>query len=81
MLIPVRCFSCNKVIGHLWNEYNEKIEQYIKEGCSEYIVRDKVFNEIGFSSNKYCCRRMFLGHVDVIDELLKYSNNPGENIK
>ena len=24
MLIPVRCFSCGKVIAHLWDQYDER---------------------------------------------------------
>ena len=32
MIIPVRCFTCNKVIAHLWEEYQQKIqEQYLKD--------------------------------------------------
>ena len=27
MIIPVRCFTCNKVIGHMWNEYCEIVEE------------------------------------------------------
>ncbi|TLN19211.1 hypothetical protein FDZ71_05075, partial [bacterium] len=29
-----------------------------------------VLDELGMK--RYCCRRMFISHVDVIDELLKY---------
>ena len=24
MLLPVRCFSCGKVLGHLWDQYDER---------------------------------------------------------
>jgi DNA-directed RNA polymerase subunit N (RpoN/RPB10) len=70
MIIPIRCFTCNKVIGHLWKEYNK----YIKNGeeCG------KALDNLGLS--RYCCRRMLLSHTDVIDDLLKYANNPGEKI-
>ena len=27
MIIPVRCFTCNKVIAHLWNDYVQKVEE------------------------------------------------------
>lgn len=66
MLIPVRCF-CNKPIGHLWNTYKEKVKTE-KPGT--------VLDELNIK--RYCCRRMFLGHIDIIDNLLNYSNNPGE---
>lgn len=26
MLIPVRCFTCGKIIGHMWNDYIELVE-------------------------------------------------------
>jgi hypothetical protein len=41
---------------------------------------DAAFDKINFTRNDYCCRRMFLGHVDVIDTLLQYSNNPAEHV-
>ena len=32
MIIPVRCFTCNKVIAHLWEEYLNRIQlEYIEE--------------------------------------------------
>ena len=27
MIIPVRCFTCNKVIGHMWNDYCKMVEE------------------------------------------------------
>jgi len=48
----------------------------IKNKESDTCIRGEVLTTLGLTS--YCCRRMFLGHVDIIDQLLKYSNNPGE---
>lgn len=58
MIIPVRCFSCGKPIGHLYEEYVEKTKTAPEE-------RKKVLDELGLE--RYCCRAMFLGHVDLID--------------
>jgi len=55
MIIPIRCFTCNKVIADKWEAYLK----YIKNGSSEAEALDKL------SIKRYCCRRMILGHVDV----------------
>lgn len=57
MIIPIRCFSCGKPIGHLWEEYNELIQK----GEEPKKVMDKLGLE------RYCCRGVFLGQVDLID--------------
>jgi len=62
MIFPVRCFSCGKVIGHLW----EKYLKLLKEGKSP----KEAFEELGIE--RYCCRAIFLGHVELIDKIAKY---------
>lgn len=57
MIIPIRCFSCGKPVGHLWEEYNELLEK----GMDAKKAMDKLDLE------RYCCRGLFLGHVDLID--------------
>lgn len=61
MIIPVRCFSCGKVVAHLWEEYNERIK---KEDPK------KVLDDLGLE--RYCCRALFLGHVDLLDKVGKF---------
>ena len=63
MIIPVRCFTCGKVIGDRWEEFARRTKQGESPG--------KVLDELGMK--RYCCRRMFISHVEVIDEFLKYS--------
>lgn len=31
MLIPIRCFTCNKLLAHKWDEYMAKIQQHYNE--------------------------------------------------
>jgi DNA-directed RNA polymerase subunit N len=62
MIIPVRCFTCGRVIGDRWEEFSHRTKQGENPG--------KVLDELGMK--RYCCRRMFISHVEVIDELLKY---------
>lgn len=57
MIIPVRCWSCGKPIGHLWKEYQDRI--------AKGEDRKKVLDDLGI--DRYCCRSMMLGHVDLIE--------------
>ena len=63
MMVPVRCFSCGSLVGDKW----EKFVQRVKEGEDPA----KVLDSLGVT--RYCCRRMLLSNVDVIDEILRYS--------
>ena len=64
MIITVRCFSCGAVIAHKWEEFNEKVEAGIE-------VSDAL-DQVGFS--RYCCRRMYIGHLDLIEEVAPFSS-------
>jgi len=67
MIIPVRCFSCGKVIGDLWERYLELID---KQDMTDGDAMDQL------QLQRYCCRRMVMTHVDLIEKLLRY--NPEE---
>lgn len=77
MLIPVRCFTCNKVIGQKWTIYQDKVSEHLDSGETEMDANCKALDHVGLT--RYCCRRMLLSHVNIIDQMLLYSNNPGEN--
>jgi len=62
-VIPIRCFTCGKVIGNKWEEYQNMISEKKSPG--------EALNKIGLK--RICCRRMILSHVDLIDKMLKYS--------
>jgi DNA-directed RNA polymerase I, II, and III subunit RPABC5 len=61
-MIPVRCFSCNKIIANKWEPY----QSYLSNGKSAKEALDIL------GLKRYCCRRMILCHVDLIDKLLIY---------
>jgi DNA-directed RNA polymerase I, II, and III subunit RPABC5 len=67
MIIPVRCFSCGKVIGDLWESYLNLIESGVPDG--------EAIDQLNL--RRYCCRRMVLTHVDLIEKLLKYALSLG----
>lgn len=82
MIIPIRCFTCNKVIAHLWEEYLNKLQvEYINEDIANNkknrfvdietlenkTNEGKILDEMGLK--RYCCRRMMLSHVDLCEKI------------
>ena len=63
MMIPVRCFSCGKVLADSYEEFQKRVEKGEKA--------DKVLDELGIT--KYCCRRIILAQADIIEEIMKYN--------
>lgn len=61
-MIPVRCFTCGKVIGGLWEEYKERRDAGEDPG--------EVLDDLGVE--RYCCRRMFLTHLEIVDKFVPY---------
>lgn len=61
-MFPVRCFTCGSLIGDKWYEFASRV----KNGEDP----EKVLNDLGVK--RYCCRRMFLSHVDLVDRILEY---------
>jgi len=62
MIIPIRCFSCGKLIANRYKPYLELIEK--GENASD------AFKKLGIE--RFCCQRMIVSHVDLIDDLLKF---------
>lgn len=62
MIIPVRCFSCGKLIADAYQPYLDLLEKGIDP--------DDAFTQLGLE--RFCCRRMIVAHVDLIDDLLKF---------
>ena len=65
MIIPIRCFSCGKPIGHLWEEYKQRTEKNEE--------KKKVMKDIGLE--RYCCKAIFMGHKDLIDTTSKFKKS------
>lgn len=90
MIIPVRCFTCHKVLADKWDYYVKRCKELEKQAKNKNVdnasddnaievddklklerqhfdstIRQRVFEELKL--DRLCCRRMLLGHVDLID--------------
>jgi len=61
--IPIRCFSCGKLIADKWEEFSTRSEQGEE-------VKD-ILDDLKLT--RYCCRRMLLSHRSLIDETIQFS--------
>ena len=76
MIIPVRCFTCGKLLADKWNFYCKEIEKEKDKEDSVLNVNvknlqvtkeGKALDKLGLK--RYCCRRMMISHVDLIDTI------------
>ncbi|MFH1240542.1 MAG: DNA-directed RNA polymerase subunit N [Candidatus Diapherotrites archaeon] len=63
MIVPVRCFSCGKVLSDAYEEFSKRVE------AGE--TPKKVLDELGIE--RYCCRRILFSHAELIDDIMKYN--------
>jgi DNA-directed RNA polymerase subunit N (RpoN/RPB10) len=82
MIIPIRCFTCNNIISHLWEDYIDEIQKKKIEETSEYPIKTRFVNTEQLEEKtiegkildklkikRYCCRRMFLSCVDLSEKI------------
>ena len=63
MMMPVRCFSCGAVLADKWEDYDRRTNK-------EHEDPGKVLDDM--KVKRYCCRRMFIGNAELIDEILQF---------
>jgi len=63
MIVPIRCWSCGKPIGHLWEEFLQKTTNRTKN------IKETL-DEMGL--DRYCCRAQFLGHSDLHETVAEF---------
>ena len=78
MIIPVRCFTCNRVLGSKYAKYleivnKEKDTENIITGAANIdpnkeTVQQKAFKAIGIS-DRYCCKRHVISHIDLVTKI------------
>jgi DNA-directed RNA polymerase I, II, and III subunit RPABC5 len=74
MIFPIRCITCNNIIGGKWLTYLDKVKSYRKEtgktdmeyltATTEKTAEGKALDDL--KVKKVCCRRHFLAHVDLL---------------
>ena len=62
MIIPIVFYACGKPVAHLWGGY--------KERTSKGEHPKKVMDDLGLE--RYCCRALFMGHVDLLETVAKF---------
>lgn len=79
MIIPIRCFTCGKLLADKWNYYQNTVNQRKKNDPNfskkntiiadsninhiEKTIEGIVLDELGLT--RLCCRRHMLTHVDL----------------
>lgn len=76
MIIPVKCFTCGKVLGNKYRYYLKEVQKrkisksmdtekvlYLTKDFIDKTPEGEVMDELKL--NKYCCRRHMLTHVDI----------------
>lgn len=63
VIIPVRCFTCGALIGNKWEEFKDRV--------SKGEDPEKVLDDL--KVKRWCCRRMLVSHIDLIDEIIPFS--------
>ena len=76
MIIPVRCFTCNNIIGSKYKTYLDLTKQKDKVQISildseatdnKENINTKTFETLGLT--RYCCKRHLLSHIDLVDKI------------
>ena len=75
MIIPVKCFTCGKVLANKYLFYISKVREmkvaaggiedvvYLTETNTKKTAEAYVMDDLGLV--KICCRRHMLSHVDI----------------
>jgi len=74
MIVPIRCFTCGKIIADKYDYYMEEKKKLEKTGVKEENDDFKYFSKIhtkeildNLGLTRYCCRRMLLATSDLMD--------------
>jgi len=73
MIIPIRCFTCGKVMADKVDYYMEEVEKLEKAKVTtnekmyknfDNIHTKQILDDLGLT--RYCCRRNMIANVDLM---------------
>lgn len=73
MIIPIRCFTCGKVMADKIDYYIEEVEKLEKTKATtndplyknfDKIHTKQILDDLGLT--RYCCRRNMIANVDMM---------------
>jgi DNA-directed RNA polymerase subunit N len=73
LIIPIRCFTCGKVISQVYEEYKQRFNEYQKSIENNEKPKEtpkEILDDLGVE--RFCCRRMIISHVDLLEEAAPY---------
>ena len=72
MIIPIRCFTCGKIMADKIDFYNEEVAKLKKVNDKDNTFKNfdsvhtkDILDKLGLS--RYCCRRNLISNVDIMD--------------
>jgi len=84
MIIPVRCFTCGKILADKWEYYQEEVlrkkmtDKTLKDKMSVTVINVNV-DEVRKTPEgevmdevgltRYCCRKTMLGHINLVEDI------------
>ena len=77
MIVPIRCVNCGKLLADKWLFYQEERKKRLGAAAEKRTyfdgttIPDTVERQImqNLDLNRYCCRKVFLTHLDLIPRL------------
>ena len=81
MLIPIRCYTCGKLLADKWEHYERELLRkklalnkdedplIININASEIkkTIAGEIMDELGLT--RVCCRKVMLTSINIIDEI------------
>lgn len=67
-MLPVRCFTCNKIIG----QYQDAFDVFLSQHSKRTIPYQEFFQT--HDIKRYCCRKIFVTHIDIYEHCSEFQH-------